>query len=240
MSEIIPNLLVPNTTTMNLRFLSLLACLFFYSATTVHAQCDEYDMQMMCEDDAAITAQVSICANACAFGADAENCFNACMVDALPEMSLNCIDCYTGQVSCATDNCLIACAFGTAEDCAACVLASCGAAFMSCAGIEDVDLDGESNVCDCDDANPAVYPPNAPGTAEGLDNNCDGEISAEEELTAGCDGDINGDGTVTVADILILLGNFGCVSGCTADLNADGMVTVTDVLILLGAFGTSC
>lgn len=214
--------------------------MILFTTAPIHAQCDESDMQMMCDDEAAVNAAVSTCANNCAFGSDAEACFSACMVSALPEMSLNCVDCYTGQVACATDNCLLTCAFGSAESCQACVLANCGTAFLSCAGIEDMDQDGETNTCDCDDNNAAVYPPDAPGTAEGLDNNCDGIISAEEEMVAGCDGDINGDGTVTVADILILLGDFGCVSGCNADLNGDGMVTVSDILILLGEFGSAC
>jgi len=55
-----------------------------------------------------------------------------------------------------------------------------------------------------------------------------------------CPEDINGDGVISVADILELLGEFGCTSGCTVDLNGDGSTNVQDILILLAAFGTTC
>ena len=55
-----------------------------------------------------------------------------------------------------------------------------------------------------------------------------------------CPEDINGDGVVSVADILELLVEFGCTSGCMTDLNYDGSTNVQDILILLAAFGTLC
>jgi len=55
-----------------------------------------------------------------------------------------------------------------------------------------------------------------------------------------CPEDLNGDGVVSVADILELLGQFGCTSDCSADLNDDGSTNVQDILILLAAFGTVC
>jgi hypothetical protein len=51
---------------------------------------------------------------------------------------------------------------------------------------------------------------------------------------------VNLDGTVSVADMLVVLSEFGCAQSCTADVNFDGVVTVTDVLALLGLFGTPC
>ena len=90
---------------------------------------------------------------------------------------------------------------------------------------------------DCDDGNDAVYP-GAPGTGEGLDNNCDGEVTGAEIVP--CPADLNGDGTITVADALIVLGEFGCASNCSADVDGDGAVTVGDVLALLSAFGEMC
>lgn len=51
-------------------------------------------------------------------------------------------------------------------------------------------------------------------------------------------GDLNGDGVVNVADMLILLGQWGPCSGdCAADLNNDGVVDVADLLILLSNWG---
>ena len=53
-------------------------------------------------------------------------------------------------------------------------------------------------------------------------------------------GDINGDGSVGVADFLILLGNWGpCpdCSDCPADLDGNCSVGVSDLLILLANWG---
>ncbi|MCH1582586.1 MAG: trypsin-like peptidase domain-containing protein [Flavobacteriales bacterium] len=55
-----------------------------------------------------------------------------------------------------------------------------------------------------------------------------------------CPPDLDGDGTVTVSDALILLGEFGCLSNCNADLTGDDQVTTSDMLVFLGAFGESC
>lgn len=90
---------------------------------------------------------------------------------------------------------------------------------------------------DCDDGNNAVYP-GAPGTGEGIDNNCDGEVTGAEMVP--CPADLNGDGAITVADVLIVLGEFGCPSNCSADVDGDGAVTVGDVLAILSAFGEMC
>jgi hypothetical protein len=55
-----------------------------------------------------------------------------------------------------------------------------------------------------------------------------------------CPEDVNGDGVISVADILVLLGEFGCTSGCSVDINDDDATNVQDILLLLAAFGTSC
>ena len=61
-----------------------------------------------------------------------------------------------------------------------------------------------------------------------------------EFVSCACPEDINGDGIVTVADILVILGEFNCLSDCTADVDGDGAVTVSDLLLLLAAFGNPC
>ena len=55
-----------------------------------------------------------------------------------------------------------------------------------------------------------------------------------------CPADVNGDGVISVADILVLLGEFGCSSGCSVDLNGDDATNVQDILLLLAAFGSTC
>jgi hypothetical protein len=71
-----------------------------------------------------------------------------------------------------------------------------------------------------------------------VDNNCNGQIEPDE--AGGCVGDFNGDETISVADLLALLGDFGCVTNCIADLNGDGVVNVGDLLGFLGVFGEEC
>ena len=91
----------------------------------------------------------------------------------------------------------------------------------------------------CDDANAAVHP-DAPGTGEGIDNNCDGILSTDEEDPSSCPEDLNQDGSITVADVLAVLAEFGCTTDCSVDVDDNGTVNVSDVLALLAAFDTDC
>ena len=61
-----------------------------------------------------------------------------------------------------------------------------------------------------------------------------------EYESCACPNDLNGDGSITVADILMVLSEFNCLSNCNADIDGDGAVTVADVLTLLAAFGQDC
>ena len=94
-----------------------------------------------------------------------------------------------------------------------------------------------SDATDCNDASAVVYP-GAPGTEQGVDNNCDGFITGNEEV--GCPGDFNSDGVISVADLLIYLGEFGCEENCTADFDLDGLVNIADLLGFLSVFGAPC
>jgi len=60
------------------------------------------------------------------------------------------------------------------------------------------------------------------------------------EPVAGCTGDFNMDGDVTVADLLILISEFGCNSGCSTDMDDNDVVTVEDLMQFLIAFVTGC
>jgi hypothetical protein len=62
-------------------------------------------------------------------------------------------------------------------------------------------------------------------------------------LTSGCPADLNGDGTVSLADLAVLLSNFGRTGDATpadGDLSGDGSVNLADLAILLASFGESC
>lgn len=94
-----------------------------------------------------------------------------------------------------------------------------------------------SNNLDCNDASEDMFP-GAQGTGEGLDNDCNGIVEGEELAT--CPGDFNLDGSITVADLLTFLGDFGCTNNCLSDFNYDGIVSVGDLLGFLTVFGDEC
>lgn len=52
-----------------------------------------------------------------------------------------------------------------------------------------------------------------------------------------CPGDANADGFIDVADLLVILANWGPCPGCGADLDGSGVVNVTDLLIMLANWG---
>jgi len=120
---------------------------------------------------------------------------------------------------------------------------TCSGATDGTGSVVDGDDDNDG-VCDadeisgCQDALACNY--NADATDAGdctyplADFDCDGNA-------LGCAEDINNNGTVEVADLLILLGDFGCTENCTAaDINGDGSVTVADILLFLALFGEEC
>ena len=52
--------------------------------------------------------------------------------------------------------------------------------------------------------------------------------------------DFNGDGIVTISDLLVILGEFGCAGDCICDLNGDALVSIADFLLFLAEFGVDC
>jgi len=66
---------------------------------------------------------------------------------------------------------------------------------------------------------------------------------ADEETTPDCPGDLDGDGDVDLADLAILLANFGAMGGVTSsdgDIDGDSDVDLADMAVLLAAFGMPC
>ena len=70
------------------------------------------------------------------------------------------------------------------------------------------------------------------GLYQGDDTVC-GDINC---FAPPCPGDINGDGSVTVNDVLALVSAWGS-NNSAADVNADGIVNVADLLVLIEAWG---
>ncbi len=67
-----------------------------------------------------------------------------------------------------------------------------------------------------------------------------GSVQAGTVLTLRRAGDVNGDGTVSTADLLTLLNDWGpCAdcADCPADFDDDCNVGTSDLLILLGNWG---
>ena len=50
-------------------------------------------------------------------------------------------------------------------------------------------------------------------------------------------GDVNGDGTVNVDDLLVVISQWGPCSGCSGDITGDGVVGVDDLLVILAHWG---
>ncbi len=57
---------------------------------------------------------------------------------------------------------------------------------------------------------------------------------------ADCAADLDGDGIVAVSDVLLILGEYGCLSGCTHDVDGTPGIGVPDMLVILAAFGAIC
>lgn len=97
-----------------------------------------------------------------------------------------------------------------------------------------------TNNGDCDDVRNDVYP-GAPGTHEGIDNNCNAVIDPDEEIINSCVGDFDDNGVINTNDLLLFMAQFGCMSACGEfDLTSDDVVNTSDLLLFMGLFGTVC
>ena len=155
--------------------------------------------------------------------------------DILPQLTFGCsYGQSAGMISLEVCNLSFACNFGEDADCE----------FDSCAGCTN------ASACNYDasatlSTSTCTYPlelygnPNVNCAGEcNNDANSNGICDEEEQV---CPGDFNGDGLRGAADILVMLGAFGCQSECgDPDLNGDGMVAASDILVALSTFGLAC
>ena len=124
--------------------------------------------------------------------------------------------------------------------------------FDSCAGCTDASACNYDAAATIDDG--SCLQLDACGVCGGDDSSCSGCTNPDADnydpsaivddgsciVTPDCPEDLNNDGTISVADVLAVLSEFGCTSSCTMDVNGDGNVNVADILTLLAAFGLDC
>ena len=63
--------------------------------------------------------------------------------------------------------------------------------------------------------------------------------NAEITESTGLKGDVNGDGTVNIADLVLVAGALGKTGQEAADVNSDNVVNIADLVLVAGALGTS-
>ncbi len=200
--------------------------------------CNAEDLNYLNDNITELAALSQDCATECLGVDDLGQCVEDCILASAP-ISQPCASCFSTQIECVIENCFIVCILGTPDDCETCALANCLEPFNECAGIVDLDNDGFSTLNDCDDSNPNVYP-DAPSTHEGIDNNCDGEISPDEQEITTCIGDFDENGEVGSSDLTVLLANFGCSINCPIDVNGEPGITASDLTSFISLFGLSC
>jgi hypothetical protein len=153
-----------------LLYLTLLLAISYSAAA--QPGCNEADLLWMAENPVEVQTAATDCGTECLFAADPDACMVTCMQLVTP-LTVDCIGCFSAQVSCIVDNCFFPCALGIG-DCVQCATDNCLAPFQECAGIVDIDGDGFTNLTDCDDNDFNVNPDATEIWYDGVDQDCDG------------------------------------------------------------------
>lgn len=161
----------------------LLSLLFLCATSMAFSQgnCNGADLEYLNANNEFVQSVAADCGSSCLFAADPEACFFECMQSQV-DLSDDCLGCFSAQVSCATTNCFLECAFGSEADCAACIAESCLASFNECAGIFDEDGDTWTTLSDCDDTDPTINPAADEIWYDGIDQNCDGLSDFDQDM----------------------------------------------------------
>ena len=72
----------------------------------------------------------------------------------------------------------------------------------------------------------------------GIDRNSNGVFDGDE--LPPCTADFNGDHTVDLSDLALLLADYGCSANCVGDVNHDGVTDLADLSLLLSQYGALC
>ena len=86
---------------------------------------------------------------------------------------------------------------------------------------------------------PALFAAGDFGTAGGISSRFIAQWQACDPGPGPCDADATGDGNVDLADLNLVLANFGTMTS-DGDTNGDGTVDLADLNAVLGSFGTPC
>ena len=100
----------------------------------------------------------------------------------------------------------------------------------SCLYLDECSVCGGNGLAGCVDMAACNYDDTA---------SCD-DASCEYVTCFVCYGDFDGDMMVTINDLTIMLGDFGCSENCTADMDGNDAVGVSDLGEFLGVFGAVC
>lgn len=119
-----------------------------------------------------------------------------------------------------------------------------GSNSLAGADVGDADFDGdvaEPQAIDRTGYARRIDAPNIPDSGEGMPPVVD--IGAYEYQARICPADFDGDGIVGLADLAVVLANFGCAPhpiACAGDIDGDGDVELSDLAAELAVFGTAC
>lgn len=221
------------TTMKNLLILAS-SCFCIFTAGFSLRNCPDEDLSYIENNQDTVSQTAQDCGLDFLFDSDLYRC-TSCVTEN-SELRPSCSAYFGERLGYLLDNSLtLSLPFGNEAICQICLLKFCINDLNACAGIADNDLDRAENMFDCVDTNSSIYL-NAPGTFEGIDKSCDGNIMArqnEEELDSNL--------AVSVIDLGILLLDIErSNSNYLADLTGDVFTKKNDISVSLTSLGANC